>query len=185
MKVISSARATEKLPSRTTLSKREQEGALVRIMPGFYVEKGITLTTENLMQWISKKQPAAVLNLISALSFHGVTTQIPEYLSIALPRGVHMPHVYVAPIRVWYTSPKLAQANLQEEHGQYGTFRVTTLERTLVDCFKHRHKLGLGIFLEALQLATPQLNVWQLQKQAADSRVLNGMLPYLRSILNK
>lgn len=166
--------------SRTTLYNREETGRLTRIMPGLFVESDASMNTLNVMQWLSLRQPLAVMNLISALSYHEATTQIPQYLSVALPRGTCLPKVLVMPVKAWSVTPSLLQNGCEEHQGDYGSFKVTTLERTLVDCFKYRHKIGLDIFMEALNMAKGRLNLWQLQKEATLQRVLTLMTPYLK-----
>ncbi len=158
-----------------------KSGELLRVMPGVFVEQGTMLTNVNLMQILSIRQPAAVMNLISALAYHGMITQIPDYISYALPRGKYAPKLAVAPTRVWYVSPAYLCHGITKTKGEYGTFKVTTPERTLVDCFKYRNKLGLDVFTEALFLARHQVNMWCLQELATEQRVLRGILPYLKS----
>ena len=138
-------------PSRGTLYYQESTGRLVRIMPGFFVPEHAELSDINMMQWIHSKQPDAVMNLISALSFHGLTTQIPAYLSLAVPRGQVVPKNFVTPIKAWYTKREWIFCGVQQCSGDYGQYLVTSPERTLVDCFRYRNKIGLEIFLEALQ----------------------------------
>lgn len=157
-------------------------GKLRRVMPGVFVEDGVELTNVRLMQFVSMKQRAAVMNLISALAYHKMTTQIPDYLSYALPRGTHAPSTDAVPTRVWYVTPSYLRHGIEEVEGEYGTFKVTTPERTLVDCFKYRNKIGLEIFLEALYLTRQQVNMWTLQELAAEHHVLRGMMPYLKMI---
>ena len=91
-------------PSRGTLYYQESKGKLIRIMPGFFVPESAELSDINMMQWIYAKQPDAVMNLISALSFHGLTTQIPAYLSLALPRGRVIPKTL--PLQLRSGTPK-------------------------------------------------------------------------------
>ena len=139
-------------PSRGTLYYQESKGKLIRIMPGFFVPESAELSDINMMQWIYAKQPDAVMNLISALSFHGLTTQIPAYLSLALPRGRVIPKNLATPIKVWYTKKDWILCGVQQGSGDYGPYLVTSPERTLIDCFRYRNKIGLEVFLEALQL---------------------------------
>ncbi len=156
-------------------------GELQRVMPGAMVNIDAILTAEQVMSLIHSRQPSTVMNLISALSYHKMTTQIPDALSVALPRGIRMPAVYALPIQVWYTSPALLCDCTVEGKSEYGPFFVTTPERTLVDCFKYRNKIGLSIFLEAARMGLGQLNPSIIHHEAERLRVLNGILPYLKS----
>jgi len=64
------------------------------------------------------------------------------------------------------------------------TVKVTSLSRTVVDCFKYRNKLGVDVAVEALTDAWAQkrLNLdeaWQIAKLA---RMENVMRPYLMAL---
>lgn len=166
--------------SRTTLYNEENRNRLARIMPGVFVEADASMNDLNVMQWLTLRQPHSVMNLISALSFHQATTQIPQYLSVALPRGVRMPKVLVTPVKAWFVSPSLLLDGYEVHQGDYGSFNVTTLERTLVDCFKYRNKIGLDIFMEAINLTKGKWDAWKLQKEATRLRVLSLITPYLK-----
>ena len=173
----------QKIPfSRTTLYNEEVRGRLIRIMPGIFVEADTPMNDLNVMQWLSIRQPHAVMNLISALSFHQATTQIPQYLSISLPRGVRIPKVLVMPVKEWFVTQSLLLAGYEILRGDYGQFKVTTLERTLADCFKYRNKIGLNVFIEALALTKGKWNAWKLQEEAARLRVLTSIHPYLKMV---
>lgn len=167
--------------TRSTRYRRLAAGALQRVMPGVLLDSGELLTEESLMSLLSARQPAAVMNLVSALHHYGLTTQIPDALSVALPRGVRMRRVYGFPVQVWYTTPALLADCTREEEGPHGRYRVTTPERTVVDCFKYRNKIGLSIFLEALAMSHGSLAPEAMYAEARRLRVLTSILPYLKS----
>ena len=180
----SRASTTYSAAERKKLYRRLAAGELQRVMPGAMVNADAILTAEQVMSLIHSRQPAAVMNLISALSYHKMTTQIPDALSVALPRGIRMPSVYALPIQVWYTSPALLCDCTVEGKSEYGSFLVTTPERTLVDCFKYRNKIGLSIFLEAARMGRDKLNLSRLHFEAERLRVLNNIRPYLKSFFS-
>ena len=166
---------------RKRIYHRLADGELQRVMPGVMAEADTLLTDEQIMAIIHTKQPAAVMNLISALSHHKMTTQIPDTLSVALPRGVRMPRIYAMPVQVWYTTANLLKDCATEVHSEYGNYLVTTPERTLVDCFKYRNKIGLSVFLEAARMSMGKLNPSLIHYEAERLRILNYILPYLKS----
>lgn len=174
------SRNAQKLASSTRY-RRLAAGALQRVMPGVLIDSGELLTEESLMSLLSARQPAAVMNLVSALHHYGLTTQIPDALSVALPRGVRMPRVYGYPVQVWHTTPALLADCSRDEEGPHGRYRVTSPERTVVDCFKYRNKIGLSIFLEALAMSHGSLAPEAMYAEARRLRVLTSILPYLKS----
>lgn len=167
-----------------TLQRRSAAGELQRVLPGQYVPIDVIPTEERVMQWINRVHPTATMNLISALSFHRITTQIPDYLSVAIPRGSRGPRVLCAPVLYWTTKPNLLDDGFELHHGEYGDFRVTSLERTLADCCKYRNKIGMDVFLEALRLSHTQLNIPELCRQAEKLRVLSVLTPYLKTLIS-
>lgn len=169
------------LLSPSTRYRQLAAGVLQRVLPGVMIGTGDLLTDERVMPLLHARQPAVVMNMVSALRYHGMTTQIPDALSVALPRGVRMPRTFGFPVQVWYTTPKLLEGCSMVVDGGHGPFLVTTPERTVVDCFKYRNKIGLSIFLEALSMSHGRLNASLLHAEASRLRVLTGVLPYLKS----
>jgi len=56
--------------------------------------------------------------------------------------------------------------------------------KTVVDCFKHRNKIGLDVALEALREARErnQVSADELWRYAKICRVANVMRPYLEAL---
>ena len=177
---------TPKSPSRGTFYYRESVGKLIKVLPGFFVPADSILNDENIMQWIHAKQPDAVMNLVSALSFHGLTTQIPAYLSVSLPRGKHIPKNFVTPVKVWYTKDTWHLCGVTQYSGSFGVYLVTSPERTLVDCFRYRNKIGLDIFLESLQIGIRErrydLNL--IAELSAIFNVSSLITPYIKTAVS-
>ena len=51
---------------------------------------------------VSLRFPNAVICLVSALAYHGITTQIPHQVSVAAPRGSRMPSLNYPPLPMAY-----------------------------------------------------------------------------------
>ena len=84
-----------------------------------------------------------------------------------------------------YVRPELHR--LQVEIVRSGPIRLKDygVEKTLVDCFRHRRKLGMEPVLEALKDVINQrrLNVDELWRQAQAQRMQRVMAPYLEALL--
>jgi hypothetical protein len=64
--------------------------------------------------------------------------------------------------------------------------RLNSAEKTIVDCFKYRNKIGLDVAIEALlayRERTPKPSRAALTKFAQINRVQKIMRPYLEAIL--
>jgi hypothetical protein len=57
-------------------------------------------------------------------------------------------------------------------------------EKTVADCFRFRHKIGVDVAIEALQLALKdkQITAAQILRYARICRVEGIMLPYLEAL---
>lgn len=133
---------------------------------------------------VMQRAPESVLCLISALSFHEMTTQIPHEIYIAVKRGAWAPRMDYPPIRVFRFSGKAYSEGIEEHRMDGVKVRVYSKEKTLADCFKYRNMVGLDTALEALR------TYWQgrgkktddLVKYAGICRVYKVMKPYLEAV---
>jgi predicted transcriptional regulator of viral defense system len=134
---------------------------------------------------IAQRIPAATICLVSALSFHEITTQIPRAVEIMLPRGHRIPRMDYPPIEAHTSMPRLYQMG-REAHPMGGTeVHVYDVEKTLVDCVKFRNKLGTEVVIEALRLYRDRkpLRIDSLMDYARACRVQQILQTYLEGIL--
>lgn len=137
---------------------------------------------------VAAKAPQAVFCLLTALQFHGLTTQLPRQIWIAMPRGSHAPRIDWPPIRMVQMTGDAHAAGIEEHLRDCVTLRVYSAAKTVVDCFKHRNKIGLDVALEALK------DAWRARKASVDDlwlryakvcRVANVMLPYMEVVAHE
>ncbi|MGN6088938.1 MAG: type IV toxin-antitoxin system AbiEi family antitoxin domain-containing protein [Actinomycetales bacterium] len=103
------------------------------------------------LQLIAVRSPMATLCLLSALAFHGLTDEIPARIEVALPRGRRLPSI-PAPI-AWHTfDPRTFEVG-RELHtlGDEEQIGIFSPERTLVDVFRLRHRVGSDLAYGALR----------------------------------
>lgn len=132
---------------------------------------------------VSKRIPHAVVCLVSALSWHNMTTQIPHLVSVAIPRKSRIPSLDYPPLEVRQFSQLAYEVGVEEHDVDGITLKIYSAEKTLVDCFKFRHKIGMDIVLETLKLyrARQPLHLDKLLEYAKICRVENVMRPYLEA----
>lgn len=132
---------------------------------------------------VAKRVPRGVLCLVSALSFHELTTQVPHVIDVALERGKAKPRLDYPPTHFfWFSGPAFHEGI--ETHELDGVpVRIYDPEKTLVDCFRYRNQLGMDVVLEALRLwrehRRKKLDV--LLKYARMRHVERSMRPYLEA----
>jgi predicted transcriptional regulator of viral defense system len=133
---------------------------------------------------VAARAPNAAVCLISALSYHGITTQIPSSVHLAVPRGSYHRIKLSIPVTVYRFDPKTFKDGLETHRVGGMPLKVYGIARTVVDCFKFRNKIGLDVALEALRLARQRKRVQNrdLLRYARLLRVEKPMSPYLQAI---
>lgn len=134
---------------------------------------------------VAAKAPQAVTYLVSALSFHKLSTQIPHEVRIAIPRNSEPPRLDYPPIRASRLTD-VAFKTVIENHAVDGkTVSVYSREKTLADCFSRRNEVGIDVAIEALKLymAQGKLKVELIMEYATKLRVAKTMRPYLEALL--
>ena len=171
--------------SRYSLYKMRDSGQLEQVSRGVYRLVDLPPVSSPDLVIVSLRFPRAVVCLVSALSFHGMTTQIPHAVSVAVPRDARMPTLDYPPVHAYKFSAEAYRAGI-EKHSIDGVIvQVYSAEKTLADCFKYRNKLGMDVVLEALKLyrSEKKVNMDKLLKYARVCRVENVMRAYLEASL--
>ena len=129
--------------------------------------------------------PNAVVCLISALSFHNITTQVPHEVSVAVPRGSRVPSLDYPPVRAHRYSREAYEPGIETHHIDGVPVRVYSPEKTLADCFKFRNTIGTDVVLEALKLHRERngFDLRTLLDCARACRMERVMQPYLEVLL--
>ena len=129
--------------------------------------------------------PKARICLISALSYHEITTQIPHEIYCALPRDCHKPAFNYPPVRYFRFSDKAYKEGCESLDLDGVDVHVYGVEKTLADCFKYRNQIGMDTVIEALHLYRERkpLKVDELLGYARICRVERIMTPYLEAVI--
>jgi predicted transcriptional regulator of viral defense system len=163
-------------------------GMLERLSRGLYRLADLPALGAPDLVTVSARLPDGVICLVSALSFHQITTQIPHAVYVALPRGAHssrLPRLDHPPLRVFRFSGAAFAAGIETHELDGYPVRIYDVEKTIADCFKYRNKLGLDVALEALKLYRQDkpIRADRLMDYARVCRVARVMRPYLEAIL--
>jgi predicted transcriptional regulator of viral defense system len=169
-----------------TLYALRDSGEIERVGRGlFRLSTATPLSSPDLVP-IAIRIPRAVVCLISALAHHGLTTQVPHAVDLALPSHAQIPKIDGVPLRVfWYSEPSFS-AGIETVTMDEVPVRIYSPEKTIADCFKYRNKIGLDLAIEALRAyrdRTPKPNFQALAKFAQGNRVQKVMRPYLEAVL--
>lgn len=166
-----------------TLYRLRDSGRLIPISRGVYRLAGLPESSQPDLVVVATRVPQAVICLISALSFHGITTQVPHEVQIALPRGARQPRLDYPPIRVFRLTGRAFTEGIETHAVEHIPVRVYGPEKTIVDCFRFRNKVGLDVAIEALRLGKERKRISprSLLHFARLCRMERVMLPYLEA----
>ena len=169
---------------RAYLYRLHKMGVVERVGRGLYVFRNANLTEGHSIAEASKKVQHGVVCLLSALRLHGLTTQNPFEVWMAIDRKARLPKSYTPNIRLVRFSGEALTAGVEVRKIERVSVRVYGVAKTVADCYKYRNKIGLDVALDALRecrkkRACTMDELWHFAKIC---RVTNVMRPYLEAI---
>ena len=155
-----------------------------RVERGIYRLPDAPLTEHHDLALVARQAPGGVVCLLSALRFHGLTTQNPFEVWLAIDHKAWRPMLEHPPLRLVYVSGPALREGV-EEHDVGGVrVRVYGAAKTVADCFKFRNKIDTDVAVEALREYRRRFPkrleaVWRC---AQVDRVARVMAPYLAAM---
>lgn len=168
-----------------TLARMLDRGQLTKEERGLYRLADSEIDADPDLINVAKLVPKGVFCLLTALSFHKMTTQIPRKVYVALPFGYKGPDISHPPLDIINLERKPYKAGI-EEHNLGGiTVPIYSEAKTVTDCFKFRRKIGENVAIEALKdyLGRDTHDIQLLLKYAAINRVKKIIEPYLKALI--
>ncbi|MEP6721400.1 MAG: type IV toxin-antitoxin system AbiEi family antitoxin domain-containing protein [Variovorax sp.] len=172
-----------RLPT-VALSRLVKAGKLERVARGVYSLPGRELSEHRSLAEVALRVPRGVVCLLSALRVHGIGTQAPFEVWLALPSNVPAPRIGQPSLRIIRMSGLALAEGIEQTLVDGVSIPIYNAEKTVADCFKYRNKIGLDVALEALRdgWAHRKLTIDGLWHYATIDRVTNVMRPYLESV---
>lgn len=101
-----------------------------------------------------------------------------------LPRGARPPKIEYPPIALVYAGEPAYRTGVEEHRIEGIPVKLTSVAKTVVDCFKYRSKIGLDVALEALKQTLQERRATraEIRKYAQVCRVENVMRPYMEAL---
>ncbi len=168
---------------RVWLYRLTERGLLERVGRGLYRVPDAGVTASHTLAQVAKRIPRGVVCLLSALQFHELTTQLPHEVWIAIDVKAWKPRVVDMPVRVVRFSGKALVAGVEHQKIEGVDVRIYSPAKTVADCFKYRHKIGLDVAIEALRdlVRHGKGSIDDLWHYARICRVTNVMRPHLEA----
>lgn len=162
-----------------------QTGKLVRVGRGLYSLPLADFTEFQSYAEACTRFPRGTICLLSALRFHGLTTQNPFQVWMAFDNRWGTPSdESIALHRINMSGQSLSEGI--DTHLVAGIpIRVYNVPKTIADCFKYRSSIGLDVALEALKDAwsSQKLDLNLLAHYAQICRVQKVLQPYLEMLV--
>jgi predicted transcriptional regulator of viral defense system len=157
-----------------------RQGQLTRVGRGLYALPTLEPTEHYTLAEVAKRVPKAVFCLLTALRFHGLGTQNPREVWLAVDRRAGIPRVDFTPVRTIRLSGAALTTGIDVHNIEGVKVRVTSPARTVVDCFKFRNKIGIDVAVEALKdyRRTRKGTVDELWREAGRLRLAKVIRPY-------
>jgi predicted transcriptional regulator of viral defense system len=182
---LTSREATRYGIHRQVLTRLVREGALEPVARGQYRLPHAPITEHHGLALVAATAPEGVVCLLSALAFHGIGTQVPSQVWLALDRRARKPALAWPPLRVVRFGGTSLTEGVEVHDVEGVQVKVYEPAKTVADLFKYRNKVGLDVALEALKEAWQEqrLDMNRLHRFAKICRVDRVMRPYLEAVL--
>jgi predicted transcriptional regulator of viral defense system len=166
------------------LHRLYRRGLLERSARGLYRLPDAELTEHHTLVEACKRVPHGVACLLTALKFHTLTTQWPFEVWLALDGKARAPQAHDLPLRTMRFSGQALSFGIEEHWIEGVLVHVYTPAKTVADCFKYRHKIGLDVALEALRETWHERRATmdEIYEAARVCRVERVMQPYLEAL---
>jgi predicted transcriptional regulator of viral defense system len=168
------------------LTRLVAKGVLGRVARGRYQLTDRPVSEHHGLVLVAGAAPRGVICLLSALSFHGIGTQLPAEVWLAVERGTRAPTLAQPPVRIVRPSGAAFTEGIERHRLEGQTVRVYSVAKTLADLFKWRNRVGLDVALEALREAWRErrFTIEDLDRAARACRVERIMRPYVEAVIS-
>jgi len=163
------------------LGRLTRRGLLERVSRGLYRLPDSEVTEHYSLAVVAAKVPSGVVCLLSALNFHGIGTQLPHEVWLAIPAKARHPRLKSPRLRLFFYSKPTFTEGVETHVIQGVPVRVYSPAKTVADCFKYRNKIGHDVAMEALResLRSRKCTRDDIHRHARICRVWNVMRPYM------
>ena len=169
---------------RVALQRAVDRGQVIRRVRGVYVKPDHAATRHTDLAAVGARTPKAIVCLVSALEYHGLTTQLPHAVWIMIQKSAHRPAITSPAIRVLRASGAALTAGVEKHKIEGVVVQMTNPAKTVADCFRYRDTVGTDVAVEALRdcLRKRKATPADIFEMAKVDRVARVMRPYLEAL---
>ena len=167
-----------------TIGRMVRAGEVNRLARGLYQLPDASLDANHSLAEAAKRVPRGVVCLVSALSYHELTDQLPRGVWMAIGTRDWMPKEGRPKMRIVRFTDALLTDDVLTVHIENVPVNVFGVAKTIADCFRHRRKVGQTVALEGLQEALRQRKASpaEIARHAERGGVATVVRPYLEAL---
>jgi predicted transcriptional regulator of viral defense system len=171
---------------RRHLTRLAAQVVLLRSGRGVYTLASADVSEHHSLAEACTRVSGGIVCLLSALRFHGLTTQNPWEVWMAILPSSRRPTVDHPPLRIVRFSGQAFKDGIEHHRIEGVDVRIYSAAKTVADCFKYRNKIGVDVAVHALRDAwhKRKITAEQISRFAKVCRVSNVMRPYLDSLFS-
>ena len=166
------------------LRKLVAAGSVEKVARGLYRLADMEPTEHYTLAAVCARVPNAIVCLLSALSVHGLGTQLPWQIWIAIPHKARSPRLTELPVKVVRFSGASLHYGVEGVTFEGVPAYITSPARTVVDCFRFRRQVGRDVAIEALRdaLRENKANPGEIWRAAEVCRAKSLVGPVLEAL---
>lgn len=164
------------------LTRLVDQGRLIRRARGIYEAPSPTkLSDHESLREVALRAPAGTFCLLTALRLHELTTQNPFQVWLMIDKKARKPSFKYPPLRIIRASGNALTSGVETRDLDGVEARVTSIAKTVADCFKYRRLVGADVAREALRDAWERrlITAEEIERTARIDRVWKLVRPML------
>jgi len=167
-----------------TIGRMVRGGDVIRLARGLYQLPDAPLDANHSLAEAAKRVPKGVVCLVSALSYHELTDQLPHAVWMAIGTRDWMPKEGEPRMRIVRFTDALLTDEVLTVPIENVPVKVFGVAKTIADCFRHRRKVGQTVALEGLQEALRQRKASpaEIARHAERGGVATVVRPYIEAL---
>ena len=181
---IRTTQAKELGISPGTLYKLEEIGAVEMLGRGIFRLVGLPEDDCGDLIRVASRMPRGVFCLETALHFHGLLTDTPRAIHVAVPPTTRTPVFESISVVVHRFSGDSYTEGVEKRRIGGVTLRCYCAEKSLADCFRFRSKVGIETCVQSLRryCERPEADLEKVRGYAKSCRVETVIRPYLEAM---
>jgi predicted transcriptional regulator of viral defense system len=166
----------------STIRKLSAEKNIEKIKPGLYKLAEYDYDSQTGLLDVCKAEPAAVICLVSALSYYDLTTQNAYIIDIAIPNSKKAGKINYPPVKYHFFRENSYLMGIETIKTTGGTIKIYNREKTICDLFRNRRFYGEEMLLESLKeyLRQKDKNLTRLYEYSKKMKVSKMLTQYLK-----